>query len=838
MSFYTNVARYGNSILYRGYNDNGSPIQKKIKFSPTLYTHSDKPTGQIALDGTHVLPINFDTMRDAKEFVDKYKDVDNFKVYGNTNYVAQFIQDRFPGVIKHITHHVNVANIDIEVASDDGFPFPEDAAHPVISIAYKSRKSNVWHVWGMGHYDKTKCKVLPAGSLIQYHRAENENDLLQMFVKYWEEHTPDIITGWNLRLFDIPYLINRMKRLFGEETVRRMSPWGLVNYRQVKVKGKTLDAYEMTGVSQLDYMDLFQKFGYTYGAQESYALDHIAHVVLDERKLSYDEHGSLHGLYKHDYQKFIDYNIRDVDLVDRIDQEMGLIDLAMVIAYKGGVNYGDTLGTTAIWDSIIYRHLAQQNIVIPPSVYKSKGDYPGGYVKDPQCGVHDWVVSFDLNSLYPNLIVQYNMSPETLMSGPEDFAPHGVDYYLNHEGDPLPPEIRNRNVAVAANGSMYSKEKRGCIPDIIIGLYDERKSIKKEMLKIKQDYEKNKTGEIKRHMNQLDNSQMAVKILLNSLYGALGNQYFRYYDLRVAEGVTLSGQLAIRWAEKAMNGALNSILKSTKDYVIAIDTDSLYVNMNDLVKAVNPSDPVKFLDEASSQKFEPTLEKSYQKMFDMLQGYENRMVMAREAIANRGIWTAKKRYILNVHNNEGVQYAEPKLKIMGIEAVKSSTPQVVRDKFKEAFKIMIEGGEEELQKFVRNFETDFKKLPPESVSFPRGVSEIDKWKDRTTIYKKGTPIHVRGAILYNKSIKDKNIDKEFEAIQNGNKVKFAYLKMPNHLRENVISFPQYLPRELDLHKYIDYDKQFEKTFKDPLKIVSDSIGWHLEKVSTLEGFFS
>lgn len=490
MSFYTNVARYGNSILYRGYNDNGSPIQNKVHFAPTLYVKSEKKTGHIALDGVNVSPIDFESMRDAKEFVEKYKDVDNFKVYGNSNYIAQFIQNKFPGTIKFALHHINVGNIDIEVASDDGFPFPEQASHPVISIAYKSSKSKIYHVWGLGHYDSSKSNVLSDGYIIQYRRADTEHDLLQMFITYWEEHTPDIITGWNVRLFDIPYLVNRIKRLFGDDMVKRLSPWGLVNYRQIAVKGKSLDAYELTGVSQLDYMDLFQKFGYTYGAQESYSLDHIAHVVLGERKLSYEEHGSLHGLYKHDHQKFIDYNIRDVDLVNRIDQEMGLIELACIIAYKGGVNYSDTLGTTAIWDSIIYRHLADQNIVIPPSEHKSRGDYPGGYVKDVQVGAHDWVVSFDLNSLYPNLIVQYNMSPETLMDGDEDFAPHGVDYYLNHEGDPLPANVRSRNVAVAANGSMYSKEKRGCIPDIIIGLYDERKAIKKEMLEYKTELEK------------------------------------------------------------------------------------------------------------------------------------------------------------------------------------------------------------------------------------------------------------------------------------------------------------------------------------------------------------
>jgi DNA polymerase elongation subunit (family B) len=781
--------------------------------------------------------MKFDSMSEAADFIKMYDNVQNFKVYGNTNYVAQFIAKRFPDDVKFDMNHIAVGNIDIEVASDDGFPHPDQANHPVISIAYKSSKSGVYHVWGLNDYDYKKCEVLPKDTLIQYRKCADEIELLQAFLTYWENHYPDIITGWNLRLFDIPYMANRIKKVMGEENMKRLSPWRVVQYRQVGVKGKSLDAYEIYGVAQLDYYDLFQKFGYTYGTQESYALNHIAFTVLGERKLSYAEHGTLNGLYKEDYQKFIDYNIRDVDLVDRIDQEMRLIELAIIMAYRGGVNYGDTLGTTAIWDSIIYRHLNKKNVIIPQSVHKERGDYPGGYVKDPITGMHDWVVSFDLNSLYPNLIVQYNMSPETLLTGSGDFGPHGVDYYLGAKHDPIPQSARDRDVAVAANGSMYRKDKQGMIPEIIVMYYNDRKKIKGEALKLKKEYELNKSPELKRQMNQLDNSQQAVKILLNSLYGALGNEHFRYYDLRISEGVTLSGQLAIRWAEKAVNDSINKILKTDKDYVIAMDTDSVYVNMGPLVKEVNPKDPVAFLDKACATKIEPIIDAAYAKLFTMMNAFENRMVMKREAIADKAIWTAKKRYILNVHNNEGVQYAEPKIKIMGIEAVKSSTPQVVRDKFKQAYKIMLSGTETDLIKFVEDFYTDFVNLKPEDASFPRGVSDIKKWTGASGTYLKGTPIHVRGAILFNHFIKKNGLDKQYELIQDGNKVKFCYLKMPNPISENVISFPNFLPKELGLHEYIDYDMQFSKTFKDPLKIVSDAIKWKVEYISTLEDFF-
>lgn len=834
MSFYTSVQKYGNSILYRGYNDNGVRIHKKIPFQPSLFVPSNKDTGWTSLDGNPVGAVKFNSMKEAQEFMGKYEDVSNLKVHGNINFVTQFVNERFPNEIEPRLAFIDVGNIDIEVASDDGFPRPEQAAHPIISIAYKSSKSNIFYVWGLDEYDYTKTELDLGDKLIRYVKCDSEGELIQRFLVFWTEHTPDIITGWNIRLFDIPYMINRTIKVCGEKTAKKYSPWGLYQYRQIGIKGKSMDAYEIYGIAQMDYFDLFQKFGYTYGTQESYSLDHIAHTVLGEKKLSYEEYGSLHSLYKENHQKFIDYNIRDVDLVDRINNETGLMDLGLIIAYKGGVNFPDVFGTTAIWDSIIYRYLSRQKIAIPPSERKDKGQYPGGFVKDPRIGISEWVTSFDLNSLYPNLIVQYNMSPETLLE--DVYLPSGVDTYLIN-GDPLHPANHENNMAVAANGSCYSKEKRGFLPELIIGLYDERRVTKNKMLSIQKENEKTPSTDLKREINRLNNTQQAVKILLNSLYGALGNQYFRYFDLRIAEGITLSGQLSVRWAEKAMNKYMNKILGTDDDYVIAIDTDSLYVDMAPLVKSVKPEDEVKFIDIACQKKFEPMLEQAYGQLFERMNAYENRMVMAREVIADKAVWTAKKRYIMNVHNSEGVQFAEPKLKVMGIEAVKSSTPQIVRNKFKQAYKIMLTGTERELQTFVSDFYSMFKSLPAEEVSFPRGVSDISKWEDRASIYKKGTPIHVRGAILFNHHMKKYGLDKTMEEIKNGSKVKFCYLKLPNPILENVISFPQYLPKQFELETFIDYDTQFDKTFKEPLKLVSDAIGWELEQINTLEGFF-
>ena len=825
--FYSSVVRYGNNMLYRGYDRNGQRVTRREVFSPEFFVPSQKDTGWYGLDGTPIGSVSFEHMREAKQWLDTYKDVEGFKIYGATNYIHQYITKKFPRDIEFDRQAIDVCSLDIETDYDNGFPTPDKAEHEVLAITVKSSKDNVYRVWGCGDYNPDNAVIKP----VKYIKCEDEYQLLLKFLDYWVSASPDVITGWNVRFFDIPYLVNRVSRMLGLDQVKKFSPWGLVDYRKIARRGKEEDTYDLKGIQTLDYLELFQKFGYSYGPQESYKLNHIAYVVLGEKKLSYEEFGSLKNLHREDYQKYIDYNIKDVQLIERLEEKMGLITLAMTVAYKGGVNYSDTFGVTAIWESIIYRKLNSQKVV-PPVGGASPGgktSFAGGYVKDPQIGMHDWVVSFDLNSLYPNLIVQYNMSPETLVNQSE---PEGVDYYLN-----IDKQVESQ-FAVTANGSTYRKDRDGVIPTIIEDYYDERSSIKKMMIAAEKQYQKTKTTDLDKEINRLNNQQMAIKILMNSLYGALGNQYFKYFDLRLAEGVTLSGQLAIQWAEKAMNATMNKIMKTSKDYVIAIDTDSLYVNFGPLVKQLNPKDPVKFLDKICVEHFEPALAKAYDKLFFNMNAHKNRMVMAREVIADRGIWTAKKRYILNVHNSEGVQYEEPKLKIMGIEAIKSSTPEVCRDKFRDVFKVIISGSEDDTQKFIKDFKAEFKSLPPEKVAFPRSVSNITDWHDRQSIYKKGTPIHVRGSLLYNKSIKDNKLNDRYELITNGTRIFFTYMRKPNPIHENVLAFPDVMPKEFKLHHYVDYDLQFDKTFVEPLKLILDAVGWNAEPVATLDDFFA
>ena len=841
-NFYTNVQCFGNNILYRGVMD-GKRVKQRIEYSPSLFVPSKRITNFTTLEGDYLDQKVFGTMKDARDYIKQFDGVSNGpKIYGNTKYEYAFIADQHKGMVEWDQDKISIAVIDIEVGSENGFPDPYEANEPIIAIAVKYLNGEMY-VFGLGAYE-TQGKEI-------YVKCRDEYTLCKRFMELWTRKCPDIVTGWNTKFFDIPYIINRFRRILGEDEAKKLSPWNYIGERKTVVNNRQMIAYDILGVSSLDYIELYRWYAPGGKSQESYKLNSIASVELGEEKISYDEYDSLHDLYKMNHQKFIEYNIKDVELIVSLEDKLKLIELGLTLAYDTKSNYDDIFAQTRMWDSLTYSYLLEKNIIVPPKVVKDKDSaFEGAYVKDPQVGKHDYIASFDLNSLYPHLMMQFNISPETLID-PEDYTDEmrevlsqgvNVDKLLYKKID----TSKLQNATLTPNGQFFRTDMMGFLPKMMEEMYEDRKKFKKLMLKAKQDYEDEtddtKKYEIEKRIARYDNLQLAKKVSLNSAYGALGSQYFRFYDLRMALGVTTSGQLAIRWIENKLNDYMNKLLQTETDYVIASDTDSIYLKLGPIVdkfcKDKSIEQTIQFMDKICEDKIQPYIDKSYGELADYLKAYSQKMQMKREALANKGIWTAKKRYILNVFNNEGVAYKEPKMKVMGLEMIKSSTPSAIRTKMAEAIKLMMIGSENDIHEFIKKFKEDFKKLPPEEISFPRGINGLNKYSDAVTLYKSGTPIHVKGAILYNNFIKQNKLTKKYNLIQEGEKIKFAYLKMPNHFKDTVISYPSRLPKELNLHDYIDYDMQFEKAFIEPIKIILDCMGWTTEKINTLEDFFS
>lgn len=1184
-SFYTNVQRYGSKILYRGIK-NGQRIQQKVGYSPTLFLKSDQPTKFTTIHGQYVAPIKPGTMIECRKFLEKYQNIQNFEVYGYTRYEYAFISDLFPKDIQWNRSDILVANLDIEVGSENGFPEPETALEPITAITVKI--GNSFKVFGCGDFTNTRSDV-------QYIKCQDEIDLIKRFLAVWTSNYPDIITGWhciptdqsvwqrdrivpisrvgdvlvdskvlnrspitkkkkfviklanghcisasgdhkiptvlgngeeyskfsfghkektktklltvsemqkedslvkflevpihdnlssdndlysdgqiylagliytdgsirnksnagdgykiyqsdyslmetltsdgvgtsiiesrpgqysrsikrsllgdahsliyddscskklnvelisllskrqfliflsglldgdgccmegvpsicnynndipamyelclwngilstisgnilrlvdypedlldtlrkrsrwnkirygflkrassqkikdikwkklkdkylirvmdiveteelvdmmdietdtglfissgvrvhNCKFFDIPYLVNRITRLLGESVAKTLSPWGMLSERSVFQHNKKLQAYIILGISTLDYLELYKKFAPRGQQQESYKLDYICSVEINAKKLSYDEYGSLHKLYKENYQKFIDYNIKDVELVDRLDEKLKLIDLALTLSYDNKCNYEDVFAQVRMWDVIIFNHLRAKKLVVPQIKEQRKDAYVGAYVKDPQIGIFNWVASYDVSSLYPHLIMQFNISPETLIQ-PENYTSvHknilsqsiGIDQMLSQSVD-----TTGLDCSLTPNGQLFSNEKQGILPELMEKMFKERDMYKKKMKDAKRAKEAEtdpaKIEELEKTISMYDNLQLGKKVSLNSAYGSLGNNFFRFYDPRQASAITTAGQLTIRWIEKHLNKYLNGVLKTKDvDYVIYADTDSNYLNLDALVSKTlgdkidqDTKSTIRFMDKVCEKHIQPAIDKAFVDLAEYTNAYAQKLSMKREALCSKGLWTGKKRYILNVYDNEGIEYAKPEVKITGMEMIKSTTPQVIREKLKKAVDIILNEDEIAIHKFISNFKEEFKKMNPADIASASGVNGVSEYTDKKTgTFTKGTPMHVRGCIIYNNAIKSKGLDKKYPLIGDGEKIKFIALKEPNFYNSDTIAFQQDIPKELDLTDYIDYDAQYDKVFIEPLRRILTAIGWKTEETNSLEDWFT
>jgi DNA polymerase elongation subunit (family B) len=779
--------------------------------------------------------MRFPTIKEARDFIKEYEGIENFNIFGLTDWVYLYIYDNYKGDIDFDISKINVGYIDIETAKQDGGINPKNPNAEITAITLRKNGKSV--VFGYKDF-------VPPNENAFYNKCDHETQLLYKFLDVWEEFDLDVISGWHIEFFDIPYLVNRITLLMGEEQAARLSPWGMMDERNIVIRGKEEQVYVPLGVTILDYPQVYRKFSKEKNS-EDWKLNTIAHKELGEKKIDYSEYEDLFELYVKDPQKFYEYNIHDAELVDKIEQKNKFIEGIFYMSYDAKVNYVDTLATVKQWDVIIHNFLLDQGICVPPKDVKHMDrSLVGGHVKEVIPGIYDWVMSFDFDSLYPHLIMLLNIGPDTFMGKP--FIPGwSVDEALN--GKLNWKQLTNgRDLSVATNLAMYRKDHQSFLSYLMESKYSDRKKLKDEATKYKKLYQdekdKEKKTELENIYSKFNGRQLSKKEQLNAAYGALTNLWFRWFDLDNAEAITMTGQMCIRWMERAVNDYLNKILKTNKDRVIAIDTDSIYVTFDDLVKSVFPNGAPKekivdFLDKVAKEKIQEVINNACTEIFEYLNAHKNALKMKRETIADRGLWTAAKNYMLNAYDIEGVRFSEPEIKVTGIKAVMPSTPQIVREAMKETFKILMTGTENELHEYIDGFRSKFVGKPFEAIAMPRGVNKIEKYHDAASVYKPSTPIHVRASLVFNKLIKDFNLISSYEPIYSGDKIKFGYLKVPNPCRENVIAITSSLPKEFGLDRFIDYDMQFQKTYLHPLNEIISVIGWNTEKKATLDSFF-
>lgn len=831
MKFYTSVGTERNNILLRGY-ENGKRVHKKLPYDPYVFVPSNKNSEYKTLEGNPVEKLPLGGLSEARDFVKMYKDVPSFNYYGLTRWEYVFINDEYKGDVYYDVNLIKTCYIDIETDSRGSFPDISTANKQIVSITMLV--DDIIYVWAIKDY-------VPHMDNIVFSKHETEESMLESFVRRWRELDFDIVTGWNSDGFDVIYLYNRVERLFDENIANRFSPWNKSRKRSYfDSNGREQHVVELEGLTSLDYLQLYMKF--TYSKQEQYSLDYISQVELGEKKVDYREMGysNLHDLYERNHQLFIEYNVKDVLLVKRLDDKLKFIDQAAAIAYDAKVNFGDALTSVLLWDVIIHNYLMSKNIVIPQAG-KSRKDkqIAGAYVKDPDVGRYDWVVSFDLNSLYPHLIMMYNISPETFIERIPGITPDSIlnntqtwQYHIE--------KAKEENVCIAGSGSVFSKDKHGFLPELMKRYYDDRKKFKKMMIECKQKLQDDKDNEeLKRKVVQYDNMQMAKKISLNSAYGALSNQYFRFYNDDLAEAITLSGQVSILWAMKKVNEYVSKIVGKEGEYVIASDTDSLYVELKSLIEKFCPNkttkEKVDFLDRVCEDKIQPYIDGFYQDLANNVNAYEQAMQMKREAISESAIWTGAKRYIMSVWNNEGVAYDPPYFKMTGIEAVRSSTPTICREAIKEAARIILNSDQNDLYGYIDEFRVKFFDAQPSMIARNSSVKGLEKYIKAA----KGVPMHVKASLVYNQLLSEKGLTETYPKISDGDRVKYVSLKMPNPTRSEVVAFPNsYLPPELDIERYIDREEHFEIGFMRPIRSIANAAGVKVDRIATLEDFFS
>lgn len=895
-----------NNSFFHSYYDKGMKYEIIKKFPLELFQEAENGKYR-DLFNKKLNRVEFDNCFDFYSF---FKNNDD--VYGQENPIYQFLAKKYPDDIEPEIDNINIYAIDIETYFDDsGFGLPENPTKDILSISCVKLNNNVEQkpiVFGRKKYNGDDCI---------YVFCSDEKDLLIKFQKFIKLKQIGIITGWNVKNYDMPYIINRWQKLFGMDGINNFSPFSDLekNAKLVfeissysKHNYETTNNYKIVGITILDYFDLYQKYSTT--PVDDYRLNTIAEYELQKNKTDYSEYKDLMTLYEKNFDRFIEYNINDVVLIKQLNEKLNYISHACMTAYLGKTRFEDIFFQVRWWDIYIYNELKKLNIQIPYKKESNEVNIIGGYVKNPESKLYSWIMTYDLTSLYPSIIMSFNLSPETIISSAtyrseniienvendnesvsmpllkEDNTPlriafdktipdsipdrNGVEKLLDGMSkigvghvscldDILQKNVdtsflKKKNCTMLANGAQFLRNKEGIFTSLVKKLFTLRMNYRNKAKEYAQLLEKEKSDVYVKLQASADARQLAIKIQLNSLYGACANRYFRYNNQDISEGITITGQYIIRTIADKINEYLNdllkNILKEKMDFIVFSDTDSIGINLQIIVERLfsaskNKQDIITFLDNFSKEYILPKLKLIFKEIEDYLNLYENHLDMKREIIADAGIWSGKKHYILQVYDKEGLRFQTPKLKIMGLEMIKSSTPKLVRIALTDAIKICLNGTEEELQKFVADFKLKFFNANYIDLALPRSVNDIDKWLEQNnniihrsykSILKKGVPYHVRGSVNFNDLLKKFNVN-NYKKIKNGDKIKILFLRKDNPSKENVICFTDDIPEIFNLSSYIDYETQYQKAFIQPLDTLLKILSWEYQKSNNLSVFF-
>jgi DNA polymerase elongation subunit (family B) len=830
MKFYTSIKLQGNNILER-YIENGRKYSHKRNFSPKLFVSTHKDTQYKTIYGKPCEEISFKSCFDMYAFKKRYANVHGFDIHGDISPINQYISLNYKNAIEYNSSQLETLIYDIETTCENGFPDVMEAVEEITCITLYSTLKKQYYVLTNKKWGSWSSENQSHLNLVHI-ECKTDYDLCYNVLRIIEKLSPDIITGFNIDVFDTPFLVNRLTRVLGEDMTRRLSPWKNITSKDVTNDyGKEYTEYTLQGIESLDFIKLYKKF--YKQTSESFSLNYISSEELGEEKLDHSEFSQMHLFYKQNYQKYVDYNIKDVWLVIKLEEKLKLIELAINMAYMAKSNFSDVFFPTRIWDTIIYNHLAGSNIQIPPRSDVIARSYEGAYVKPAITGLFRWITTLDATSLYPSIMMQCNISPECL----KDTIPNvTIESIINHSIDNS--KVIENNLSLTANGVCYSNDEQGLFPFLIEKMFKERKAAKTEMLRLEaENYELHK-----QKISSLDIHQNSLKILLNSLYGAMAAKGFRYYNPLIAESITLTGQAIIKSAEKTINDYLNSLLKTDIDYVILIDTDSCGITLESIVDKVNLNTverKINFVDKFCKERLQPQLDKTFNELARYLNTTSNRISFKREIIADSGFIHAKKRYVLQVWDKEGVRYKTPKSKIMGMQSSRNSTPQLCRNFLKRIYGEILNTDKNHVKQSMEDFYHEFMKLPLYDIANPCTANNMDKYHREVGIYGLGTPISTKSALIYNYLLKDLQIDTKYRTIDNGDKIRYFYLTQPNPLRENAIGFLDTFPEEFGLHDYIDYERQYDAIVRKPVNDVLKSCKWIFTNIEeeTLSDYF-